>query len=559
MANDLPSTIFGLRSPSTSAFARGKRRLLSSSLDHTLDRVNVLGGDHDGHTGCVNALSWARGGDLLISGGDDRTIRLWRIDPSDDSNDYPFACEVVVETGHAANIFNAQMLPSSSRIATVAGDCEVRVCDVGATIPSARYSGETRFSTRQANVRVIRCHGNRVKRIITEESPDLFLTVSEDGTVRQHDLRVPHNCCSGACPAPLIKLNFDLSTIARSPLAPYQLVVAGESPYGYLFDRRHVGRSFQEEWGMSPDVDNVTTCVRRFGRTSLAEGERAGHEHITGAKMASSNGHEVLLSYSCDAVYLYSTQDDPLESKAKAKSFIIPPNRKSSRERSARSSSTGTARAQFETDIQMDEDIDRVMAEEALLTIGTASPLTGLNDDGHDEIMDDEDADEDEDEEEDEEDNEMHGGYQATDRISVVYPRARFEGACNVETVKDVNFLGPQDEFVTSGSDDGNVFIWKKANGQLHNILEGDGSVVNVIEDHPQLPLLAVSGIDTTVKLFAPARGPSAFSRMQNAESIMQRNRTASSRRVDLARLFLSYQLRMVEGTNIEDVPCTTQ
>ena len=55
-----------------------------------------------------------------------------------------------------------------------------------------------------------------------------------------------------------------------------------------------------------------------------------------------------------------------------------------------------------------------------------------------------------------------------------------------------------------SGSDDGNLFMWKKATGQLHDILEGDSSVVNVIEGHPHLPLVAVSGIDTTVKVCAP-------------------------------------------------------
>lgn len=64
-----------------------------------------------------------------------------------------------------------------------------------------------------------------------------------------------------------------------------------------------------------------------------------------------------------------------------------------------------------------------------------------------------------------------------------------------------VNFLGPEDEFVTSGSDDGNFFIWHKATGELHGIYEGDGSVVNVIEGHPFLPLIAVSGIDSTVKV----------------------------------------------------------
>jgi FOG: WD40 repeat len=64
-----------------------------------------------------------------------------------------------------------------------------------------------------------------------------------------------------------------------------------------------------------------------------------------------------------------------------------------------------------------------------------------------------------------------------------------------------VNFLGPDDEYVASGSDDGNFFIWRKATGTLHGLFEGDSSVVNVIEGHPHLPLVAVSGMDTTVKV----------------------------------------------------------
>jgi len=36
--------------------------------------------------------------------------------------------------------------------------------------------------------------------------------------------------------------------------------------------------------------------------------------------------------------------------------------------------------------------------------------------------------------------------------------------------------------------------------GPLHGIYEGDGSAVNVIEAHPTLPLLAVSGIDHEAK-----------------------------------------------------------
>lgn len=82
----------------------------------------------------------------------------------------------------------------------------------------------------------------------------------------------------------------------------------------------------------------------------------------------------------------------------------------------------------------------------------------------------------------------------------VIYPRRLYKAARNVETVKDVTFLGAEKNYIGSGSDDGNFFVWSKE-GKLEGIWEGDGSVVNVIEQHPSLPLCAVSGIDSTVKV----------------------------------------------------------
>ncbi|KAI0732902.1 WD40 repeat-like protein [Fomitopsis betulina] len=515
--------------------ARRKRRILSSVMQRPLDRVKVLGNEHYGHTGCVNALSWARGGDLLISGGDDTTVRVWRMDPSEPAEDYPFQCEAVIKTGHRNNIFNARMLPQSSRIVTVAADRQVRISDVGAIVHSTRYSDTTEYTSSQANVKVLRCHKGRVKRIVTEESPDMFLTVAEDGTVRQHDLRVPHNCALGNCPAPLVKVDHDLSSIALSPLTPYQFVVAGESPYGHLFDRRYAGRILKEEWGVPPNSHDVTTCVRRFGRAKRRPGESRGYEHVTGVRMATTNGDEVLLSYSSDAVYLYSTHDDPSDG-ASGKDTLIASNH-TSPERSSRSSavrSTTSDPADIRrTDTEMEEDIERVMTE-----------------DGDEYNYMDENADEDENG--DSETDDVSVGFEIEDvptmktsTVPIVYPRTRFSGACNVETVKDVNFLGPQDEYVVSGSDDGNFFIWRKDTGQLHDILEGDGSVVNVIEGHPQQPLIAVSGIDTTIKLFGPARGLSQFSKLSNADNIMKRNSEAEARRNNMTSVLLRYQLAL--------------
>lgn len=515
-----------VRGPASSlSTERFRRRNLSRVLERTLDRVNVLGGDSDaayGHTGCVNALSWARDGELLLSGGDDTTVRVWRIDPTNTSQEYPFVCRSVVQTGHRANIFSAQMLPCSSRIATVAGDKQVRVFDVGEAHSAGSDGQEVVYSTRQSCTHILRCHEQRVKRIITEHSPDLFLSVAEDGTVRQHDLRAPHDCRSGgACPVPLVKVNHELSTMSLSPLTPYQFVVAGESPYGYLFDRRQAGRILQEEWGMVPRAGELelTTCVRRFGRLKGVAHKRG--EHITGARMSAHNGHEVLLSYSGDAVYLYSTADDPGVEDSLLSSPSSVRTQNSKRKKLDESGAIKFVPMHEENDMDVDEQPAPGMTDQMILNAD--------DDQGHDS--------------EDDHDTASEGypefvGSSDVDEesflphVPVILPRRRFAGARNVATIKDVNFLGPDDECVTSGSDDGNFFIWDKATAALREIYEGDSSVVNVVEGHPHLPLVAVSGIDSTVKLFAPTHGSSQFSRMDNAERIIETNRRSSITRI---------------------------
>ncbi|KAI0771629.1 WD40 repeat-like protein [Trametes elegans] len=541
--------------PSFPRSNKWKADLLSAAYrSGTWDRVNVLGSEMNGHTGCVNALSWAREGEVLISSGDDTTVRLWRLDMGHMEEDYPFICDTVIHTGHRANIFNAQMLPHSSRIVTVAGDWQIRVFDHEKAGGNPNDNGEMHYHARQAAISILRCHEGRVKRIVTEDSPDLFLTVAEDGSVRQHDLRVPHSCTSDSCPAPLVQLNHELSTLSLSPLTPYQFVVAGASPYGYLFDRRHIGRQFREEWGQIPNSDEVTTCVRRFGRTTRGQHERKGLEHITGSRMASSNGHEVLLSYSADAVYLYSTKDDPQPtSMASGDSAIVPPNRRRSPERPVLSLADSENEVDPERDGRdalMDEDIERICGENT-----SSPPRHELGAEAQD--PDAREFDEDERDEVEEEEEEETRGEERYGNVPTIMPRSRFIGACNVETVKDVNFLGPRDEFVVSGSDDGNWFMWEKDTCKLHDILEGDQSVVNVIEGHPHLPLVAVSGIDTTVKLFAPTSRPSQFSRLDKAESIIDRNSEAATARSELSNLLLYYRLarQMAETTGGEGAP----
>jgi len=115
---------------------------------------------------------------------------------------------------------------------------------------------------------------------------------------------------------------------------------------GYLYDRRQSRFTMASRWGGSPrSGQELTTCIRKFGRPPQSTARHYRREHITGARLSRSNGHEVwrilhlpyhqdsqsLLSghlvwvlevsfpanclheiaYSGDGVYLFSTMDDP--------------------------------------------------------------------------------------------------------------------------------------------------------------------------------------------------------------------------------------------------------
>ncbi|CAM8990931.1 unnamed protein product [Rhodiola kirilowii] len=79
-----------------------------------------------------------------------------------------------------------------------------------------------------------------------------------------------------------------------------------------------------------------------------------------------------------------------------------------------------------------------------------------------------------------------------------------YSGHNNYETVKGVTFFGPNSDYVTSGSDCGRIFIWKKKCGVLIRVMEADKYIVNCIESHPHTMVLASSGIESDVKIWHP-------------------------------------------------------
>lgn len=79
----------------------------------------------------------------------------------------------------------------------------------------------------------------------------------------------------------------------------------------------------------------------------------------------------------------------------------------------------------------------------------------------------------------------------------------RYKGHRNMKTIKGCAWFG--DNFVLSGSDDGHIYGWDLNSEHIVCFLKGDDKgVVNCLCVHPELPILASSGLDEDVKLWEP-------------------------------------------------------
>lgn len=59
-------------------------------------------------------------------------------------------------------------------------------------------------------------------------------------------------------------------------------------------------------------------------------------------------------------------------------------------------------------------------------------------------------------------------------------------------------------QYIVAGSDDGSFFIWDRSSTNIVRILRGDDSIVNCLQPHPSMCLLATSGIEPYVRLWSP-------------------------------------------------------
>lgn len=286
-----------------------------------------------------DGISWSASGGLLASGSDDKLINIHQFNPLD--LDSQFALSTTIDTGHTFNIFSVQFMPHSGdkTIVSCAGDEQVRVFDLeysrqtysgGHYTPSQRHSQYNRVtsgrssSPQDTNCKVYRSHNGSVKKIVTESSPYLFLTCSQDGDVRQWDLRQTSSFYPSldndpsSLPPPLIsysKYGLDLNTISCSPSQPHYIALGGNALHCFLHDRRMLGRDRNHEKGQAVStstliqdeetIGEATRCVRKF--KSATRPNVGGHRssHITACKISDANPNEMIVSWSGDRIYSF--------------------------------------------------------------------------------------------------------------------------------------------------------------------------------------------------------------------------------------------------------------
>eukprot|EP01084_Bolivina_argentea_P277696 474203_1 len=134
-----------------------------------------------GHSGCVNRLDWNESGNLLASGSDDTTVKIWK--PFEyyytkNKNDInKSVCNI--QTDHIHNLFGVRFIPGTNDRYLCTGSMDKLV--------------QIQSVDRQRTIKNYQIHTDRVKDVqITPKQPFIFYSVSEDGTIRRFDIRMEY-------------------------------------------------------------------------------------------------------------------------------------------------------------------------------------------------------------------------------------------------------------------------------------------------------------------------------------------------------------------------------
>ncbi|KAG1663226.1 hypothetical protein FOA52_004427 [Chlamydomonas sp. UWO 241] len=455
------------------------RRAVSSLFLHRLKLDKLL----DGHSGCVNTLSWTLSGDTLLSGSDDLKIIMW--DGATGRQRFSF------EPGHRNNIFQAKAIPDlgDRTIVSCAADGQVRVSHLG-------EGGSV--TKRKLAQHLGRAH----KLALVPDQPCSFFSCGEDGDVRFFDLREDEGHPTAGLKMTVSALDagrrgqpspLDLNAVAVNPSRPWLFAVGGDDQYARIYDLRAMRNSAAASNTSNTSNTNGTSSAITTGgaarRPTLAaacqplalmcpqhlNAPQHGGAHIT--CVVYSRTGELLTTYHNEDLFVFTPH---------TQQAATPSERRPQPARCDEESSS--SEGDLDNDPLLGFKGNRPQharraggpfSAAAAAAAAAALPSTSAGGGGG------------------------GGGVGTSGRLGEV--SMRFTGHRNVQTVKGCNFFGASDEYVVSGSDCGHVFIWDKATGRLRQMMHGDPHVVNCLEPHPWQPLvLATSGIANDIKVWAP-------------------------------------------------------
>ncbi|KAH3743042.1 DDB1- and CUL4-associated factor 8 [Pelomyxa schiedti] len=513
-----------------SRFGRSRRAVYS------LDNCGVL----EGHKGCVNTINFNASGNLLVSGSDDTTVKLWNVNTR--------KCLQTLQ-GHTSNVFAGVFVPHKcdKEIVSAGNDSDIRLFDCIGRVCT-----------------VYRHHVKKVLRLtVNPMMPDTFLSCSADGTIRQIDIRVPyansvhHTFIEGDPTADpenavmpqafgggrianipgvsvhstkTLVLNYRrqrsgsrlhsvpvLFSVDWHPYDGHHFIVGSEDGYVRLFDMRYIHeyspQSCIRQYKNSTDNGfEVTGCV--FNRSGDEIVSTCLYDHIYSYETGS-------LDYTMKvSIILYSIPKVPpthcnnlLEPHAVVggvASYLVDhmseyaeesaPTRNSNAESPNSTSQPESVNAQLRSNSSSPTEEESDDAQPNALSV----LMSLLQEEGYISNLTEESSEE---EEATDQPDEPSSSAAPTptppipERAS--QPRKQvFKGHYSANTIKAVNFYGPDSEFIMSGSDDHRIFIWDKETGELLNILEGHEGIVNCIVSHPWDTMIASSGIDDYVLLW---------------------------------------------------------
>lgn len=170
------------------------------------------------HNGCVNTIHWNKAGTILVSGADDRCVKLWEVRSA-----WKPALLHSMPTLHQHNIFDAQFVPhAEDQVVTTAADGMVGLVNVeGAASPSLLFENGR--------------GGPASKFDFQPGSSHIFLATFSSGHVRLFDLREESQTKS----FPIIQLPVGVTGLAFNPYPSSTIFAIGcDDPILRLCDLR---------------------------------------------------------------------------------------------------------------------------------------------------------------------------------------------------------------------------------------------------------------------------------------------------------------------------------